>query len=748
MNTKYNYSPGFPGYGVKGNDGSIGLNGMATYFTLLDGVSNQTTITALIADNRILKDGTPEYLPGYPTRKYQDGDIIIDKNAASYEIDLESTNLYIASGAGLSTSGSFTKLSGVTSQSGHERLFNNTSPTEKLLIDQIYTNSPGDYTVYPSEIYGIKPEDYNSIRFSDIVVNSNYIPFQLWSTGNTNDDDAIALVRSAASNIWRLGNIDAGSTLRSTNLRLDFSNTQISGSLNVENGIYGDIYGDINTDNLTLPGWADIEGDVSINSSLYINDFIELSKTNIGNLAIRFENDSDKGIWSEGEVLGFAVNTNHYLKLTSNGSKLTMNTNNDTEILIEDSGSGGGDLTLSAGNTTSGNGGNTSIFAGNSWIGRGGNMILNGGSGYTGGDVSINGGFGNSTYVGGNVMIRGGNSDSAPSGAVYIDSGYSNSAIDEKVYINKAHIRLFHSSMTNPGICHTNHSGNGFFIDTANSGMVGMTLSNRDSAVYLNRPSTSDPLSYLETTRGLEIKGVDVTSGTGNKINIRAGYTDDGIGGELGLYGGSSKNAGGGNVRITSGGSETTSAWTGGDVIIKTGANANGENPGDIIMSVESTAGASDHGRIYMYGLDINTSASGHLAYDGYRVYLDTTTPGSDINLKNIDSSINSPLNRILKLNAFNYKMNDIAKIAIGADTEKMMMGVSAQDASLVFPELVGQFVGNDSSTYLNFDYNGLIPVFIEAIKEQHNIIEDQSTKINELEEKLNKLIEALDVSV
>jgi hypothetical protein len=57
-------------------------------------------------------------------------------------------------------------------------------------------------------------------------------------------------------------------------------------------------------------------------------------------------------------------------------------------------------------------------------------------------------------------------------------------------------------------------------------------------------------------------------------------------------------------------------------------------------------------------------------------------------------------------------------------------LGFIAQDLQKIFPELVQE--GKDG--YMYVDYIGLIPVIVEAMKEQSNIIEAQSAKIKELE--------------
>jgi len=70
-------------------------------------------------------------------------------------------------------------------------------------------------------------------------------------------------------------------------------------------------------------------------------------------------------------------------------------------------------------------------------------------------------------------------------------------------------------------------------------------------------------------------------------------------------------------------------------------------------------------------------------------------------------------------------------KIENDTDTK---LGFLAQDLQKVFPELVMK----DSSDYFSVNYIGLIPVIVESIKEQQQIITAQSEKIKELESLLN----------
>jgi hypothetical protein len=71
------------------------------------------------------------------------------------------------------------------------------------------------------------------------------------------------------------------------------------------------------------------------------------------------------------------------------------------------------------------------------------------------------------------------------------------------------------------------------------------------------------------------------------------------------------------------------------------------------------------------------------------------------------------------------------------ANTPKRM-GFIAQDLLKVYPELVSQ----DSSGYYAVDYIGLIPVIVEAMKEQDSLIESQNETIKSLKSQVATLID------
>ena len=73
-------------------------------------------------------------------------------------------------------------------------------------------------------------------------------------------------------------------------------------------------------------------------------------------------------------------------------------------------------------------------------------------------------------------------------------------------------------------------------------------------------------------------------------------------------------------------------------------------------------------------------------------------------------------------------------------ESEKQKIGLLAQDIEKVFPELVSESHGVKS-----VNYQGLVPVLINALKEQQSeieILKQQQSEIDELKTMLKTLIE------
>jgi hypothetical protein len=129
----------------------------------------------------------------------------------------------------------------------------------------------------------------------------------------------------------------------------------------------------------------------------------------------------------------------------------------------------------------------------------------------------------------------------------------------------------------------------------------------------------------------------------------------------------------------------------------------------------------------------------------------------SDINLKSNIKNMNGALASVMKLQGLTYDFKsmreDSALIELNSivtrnekdakDLEKMkkvfenkklenanQMGFSAQDVQKIFPQLVKK----DSKGYLAVNYTAIVPVLVEAIKEQQTVIDEKQKKIDDLQ--------------
>lgn len=455
MPRKFVYAPGLPGYGTRGVDGSAGLVGLATYFSAYDGNTDSVTIKSKIIANKELFSND-ELIPGYPGRVYQNGDIFIDKNARIFQIDFTEANLYKDTGIFLNTSGFFTS-GPIQSNSPNFERYSNAWDSEKFLIDTVYTNSVGDYTQYPTTIYGIKPRYFANVKYigSDIMSDfelGDYYPFQVWTIGSVDSKDAIALAREESQNVWHFGNADLGVT-RDVSLYLDFGDIY-------SDGVY---HGAVSTTNLLVPGWVNIGGDTSVGGDLFTDGDLTINGLLHGPVNIDGTLNAIKGVFT-GEVSiygdlfiegGYDIimgEVGSQNRITS-GNPLYINTINRSDGVASSAidirtgttsgvlGGGTGALNLYTGNAADdnsgvpGSGGNITLDAGNGGD-YGDISTIYGG---TGGDITLNTGLGgNSTYRGNyggrwNVTLGNGgdslNGDGGTGGYTRIHTGKGGDAV-------------------------------------------------------------------------------------------------------------------------------------------------------------------------------------------------------------------------------------------------------------------------------------------------------------------------------
>lgn len=168
-------------------------------------------------------------------------------------------------------------------------------------------------------------------------------------------------------------------------------------------------------------------------------------------------------------------------------------------------------------------------------------------------------------------------------------------------------------------------------------------------------------------------------------------------------------------------------------------------NSGNYKMFIRDTNGFLGIGKFPEHKLDV----------DGDIGTYGTLQVTSDARLKTNISNLESAtcLNNLMRLNSFSYNykydhfpykgpdaegnLSEIKKKTIDSDeidrgeaqSKILRNGFMAQDLKKVFPNLVSQ----NEAGYYSVDYIGIIPVMVEAMKEQQ-------TQIKQLEEKIKKL--------
>jgi hypothetical protein len=149
----------------------------------------------------------------------------------------------------------------------------------------------------------------------------------------------------------------------------------------------------------------------------------------------------------------------------------------------------------------------------------------------------------------------------------------------------------------------------------------------------------------------------------------------------------------------------------------------------------------------YFYAGTTNPSNTTRTNYDGnFHVnnlfaINNVTAYASDDRLKNKISNIDNALTKVKTLNGFLYTWNEDAERLAGFDKETVQVGVSAQRVRKVLPEAVkiapfdvGEFGESKSGEeYLTVQYDKLVPLLIEAIKEQQKQIESHALEIQKL---------------
>jgi hypothetical protein len=114
--------------------------------------------------------------------------------------------------------------------------------------------------------------------------------------------------------------------------------------------------------------------------------------------------------------------------------------------------------------------------------------------------------------------------------------------------------------------------------------------------------------------------------------------------------------------------------------------------------------------------------------FDGTTTIAGDLSINSDARLKANIISLGSTLAKLLQIDGKTYTMKK-------DENKKQKIGVLAQDIEKVFPELV-----SESNGVKSVNYQGLVPVLINALKDQDSKMKEQDNKINEQEARIERL--------
>jgi hypothetical protein len=114
--------------------------------------------------------------------------------------------------------------------------------------------------------------------------------------------------------------------------------------------------------------------------------------------------------------------------------------------------------------------------------------------------------------------------------------------------------------------------------------------------------------------------------------------------------------------------------------------------------------------------------------FDGTTTIAGDLSINSDARLKANIISLGSTLAKLLQIDGKTYTMKK-------DENKKQKIGVLAQDIEKVFPELV-----SESNGVKSVNYQGLVPVLINALKEQDSKMNEQEAKLNKQQAEINRL--------
>ena len=137
------------------------------------------------------------------------------------------------------------------------------------------------------------------------------------------------------------------------------------------------------------------------------------------------------------------------------------------------------------------------------------------------------------------------------------------------------------------------------------------------------------------------------------------------------------------------------------------------------------------------------TNATGNLAVTGnITATLEVTAYFSDLRLKDNIAIITNAVDKVMAINGVYYNPNQLAESLVGESITTQKVGLIAQEVQQIMPQVIRSApfdIGADGASisgkdYMTIQYDKLVPLLVQAIKEQQAQIECLEARITTLE--------------
>ena len=281
---------------------------------------------------------------------------------------------------------------------------------------------------------------------------------------------------------------------------------------------------------------------------------------------------------------------------------------------------------------------------------------------------------------------------------------------------------------------HIYHTGTTSYIDNDTGHLLirNNVAANVGGDIYIQAKSTENSIACRDNAEvELYYDGVQKFETTGYGVTISGGMNVSGITTADGFSLVDSKYFSAGtddDFQIYHNGTNTYLDNDNGHLVLRNNVDGSGA-PGDIYIQAQSTENSiacRDNAEVELYYNGVQkfettgygVTISGGMNVSGVTTSTDFNTT-SDQNLKTNIQTIEDPLEKIVQIRGVNFEWKE---------NNKPSAGVIAQEIEKVLPQLVN---GSDTKTV---NYNGLIGLLIETVKEQQKQIDNLNTRLSKLE--------------